>query len=179
MKRQNRSFSHLLMMVLVFLFVAAMSFTGAFAADVIKSNADEHGELGDLQQGMSDEEVIKEIGKPDKKTKPTYWGATGDYHSDWTYAKLGIKLDMVSPTPESDDITVCSITATAPCKFKTPLGVGVGSKDHYVRKMYAKYEKDEHFSNNNTLVIGSIYGGLMFKFKNGVVAEIFIGAGAE
>lgn len=179
MKRQKRSFYHLSMMLIVLLFVAAMSVSAAFAADVIKYNADEHGELGEIQQGMSDEELIKEIGKPDKKTKPEFWGATGDYHSSWVYSKLGLKLDMVSPTPESNDITVCSITATAPCKFKTPLGVGVGSKEHYVRKMYANYEKDAHFSNKTTLVIGSIYGGLMFKFKNGVVSEIFIGAGAE
>jgi hypothetical protein len=179
MKKQTQSIYSMLTIVLAFFFAVSVACTSAFAAETIKYDAQKHGKLGPLHEGMTAQEVEKAIGKPDKTTKPVFWGATGDYHSDWTFSKVGITLDIVSPTEKSADRTVNRITAKAPCKFKTTLAVGVGSKESYVRKVYTAYEKDAHFSNKNNLVIGSVYGGLMFKFDKGIVTEIFIGASAE
>ena len=40
-----------------------------------------------------------------------------------------------------------------------------------------KINADE--SSDEMIVVGSIYGGMVFSFENGKVKQIFIGAGAE
>ena len=69
-------------------------------------------------------------------------------------------------------------TVTAPCAWKTPQGIGVGSSEHEVRKAYSQLlDKEGQFPNQ--LVVGSIYDGVIFHMKNGKVESIFVGAAAE
>ena len=122
-----------------------------------------------------DEKILKNnLGKPEKKGKDEYMGATGTYIQEWDYKSKGIKFDM-----ESDTIGIpkhiFSITIKSPSKLKTKQNIGIESEENVVREKYSKQISKE-FSDKETIVVGSIYGGTIFKIKNGKVTEIFIGA---
>jgi hypothetical protein len=70
------------------------------------------------------------------------------------------------------------ITINPPCKFKTQKGIGIDSDYKNVETAYQKYI-DIKSSNENEIVAGSIYGGIIFRFENQKVKSIFIGAAAE
>jgi hypothetical protein len=66
----------------------------------------------------------------------------------------------------------------SPFDYKTSKGISIGSNYQEVEKAYKDYVNAE-FSNKESIVAGSIYGGVIFSFKNGKVTSIFIGASAE
>ena len=92
------------------------------------------------------------------------------------YKKLGIELDMIGDNDESKKVNM--ITVKKPCDYKTNKNIYIGSKISELKAAYGKYYNKE-FSDKETFVAGSIYGGVIFTLKNNVVESIFIGAGAE
>ncbi len=85
---------------------------------------------------------------------------------------------MVSPK-KGGAKTVASIMISAPNQAKTKRGIHVGSPEQEVERLYAKEKDAEASRPHETFVAGSVYGGLTFQFKNGVVESMFLGAGAE
>src|SRR4051812_47329402 len=75
--------------------------------------------------------------------------------------------------------TVATITATAPCALETARGIRIGSSIAEVTKAYKKVQDKEQSVAGKSFVAGSIYGGVIFSFKDGKVSQIFIGAAAE
>jgi hypothetical protein len=75
--------------------------------------------------------------------------------------------------------TVFSLTASAGCQLATARGIKIGSPEASVRKVYAKERDKEQTPDGATFVAGSVYGGVIFSFKEGKVSQIFIGAAAE
>lgn len=131
--------------------------------------------LGNLKIGMTAMEVINELGECQDKGDKVVWGADALQHQDWNYNEQGISFDM---TKEEGHQIVNSIHVTSPFMEKTDKGIGVGSTKYDVLKAYEEHIDLEE-SNDNRIVVGSIYGGIFFRIENGEVSSIFIGAGAE
>ena len=74
---------------------------------------------------------------------------------------------------------IFSIKSTFPSKLKTKRGIGIGDTYEQVRKIYQQYEDRENSIPSKTFVAGSIYGGLIFTFKNNRVTQIYLGSVAE
>ena len=132
--------------------------------------------LGDIKLGLSWFGVLKKIGEPVSKSTATVWGADGLKHRDWTYNSLGLVLNIMTDNDEVE--RVFSITATSPCTFKTKTGAGIGSTYPEVENLYKK-DIDKEQTDKTQIVVGSVYGGIIFSFKNDKVERIFIGAAAE
>lgn len=132
--------------------------------------------LNELKLGLTKVQVETILGFPDEVSLNEIWGADGEYHQTYMYKELGIELDMIGYHDESKKVNM--ITIHKPCNFKTSKNIHIGSKLSDLRKAYGQYYNKD-FSDNETFVAGSIYGGVIFTLKNNVVESIFIGAGAE
>jgi hypothetical protein len=129
-----------------------------------------------LKDGLSSIEVIERLGNPEEKSDATEWGADGQIHQTWFYKSAGIELDMIQNKANSQVINM--ITITSPCKYRTKKGIGIGSKKDEVLTAY-KNEINMDDCNEDSIVAGSIYGGIIFTIENQSVKSIFIGAAAE
>lgn len=135
--------------------------------------------FGPLRLGQNDQAILKALEKPDDKSTPTEWGADGLMHEDWTWTSKGLVLNMSSEKENSAaTLTVFSITATAPCTFKTAAGIGIGST---YEELLAAYPRDinKEESTREQVTVGSIYGGIIFTLRDHKVIRIFLGAAAE
>lgn len=133
--------------------------------------------IGSLNISESANNAVKAIPGNWKRGSEKFWAADAAYHQDWTLADKGITLDMVSEKKEGAK-EIASITITAPSDLSTKQGIHIGSSIKEVEKAY-KSHWDKENSNSDCFVAGSIYGGLVFHFKDGKVSEIFLGASAE
>jgi hypothetical protein len=79
---------------------------------------------------------------------------------------------------KSSPTTLRSISATAPSGLRTSRGIGIGSTAEEVRAAYGK-ELNPEESQDERLVVGSIFGGIIFDLKGNRVTGIFYGAAAE
>lgn len=131
--------------------------------------------LGDFGIGMTDENVITELDECHNKGNLEVWGADGLKHQQWDYKDDGISLGMVG---EEGNQVVDSIYATSPFRGRTKKGIRIGSTRDEVLKAYKEYINTED-TDDNTIVVGFIYRGIIFEIDEGVVASIFIGAAAE
>ncbi len=134
--------------------------------------------FGDIKLGQLHTETLKTLGEPGKKTKAVEWGADGLMHEDWTWKDKGLELNMSSDKGNvSGTLAIFSITAKAPCAFKTKAGVGIGSTYAEVQEAYKRDINPEE-SSKDQITVGSVYGGIIFTFKNEKVESIFLGAAA-
>jgi len=135
--------------------------------------------FGDIKIGQPHVKTIEAIGQPNKKSKLEEWAADGQMHTDWSYTSKGLVLNM-SFAKGSTDTTgyIFSITADAPSTFKTRAGMGIGSTYAEVQEAY-KRDIDAASTTKDQITVGSIYGGIIFSFKDGKVSHIFLGAAAE
>lgn len=143
--------------------------------DVLKDES-----FGGLKLGIADVEVVELLGEPAKKDRPELWGADGAYHGTWHYPDLGLKLDLAGDKRKGPT-RLTSITAAAPCSFRTSRGVGVGDAKSAVEAAYGKDREPGSDPDDAVFIAGSVYWGVFFTFdeKTKNVSEIFFGAGAE
>lgn len=135
--------------------------------------------FGDIKIGQHYPETIKALGQPDSKSKATEWGADGLLHEDWTWKSKGLVLNMSSDKNNVEgSLAIFSITANAPCTFKTNAGTGIGSSYAEVQEAY-KRDINPDETTKEQITVGSMYGGIIFSFKNDKVLAIFLGAAAE
>jgi hypothetical protein len=135
--------------------------------------------FGDLRIGQHYTELISKMGEPAIRSKAVQWEADGLMHEDWDYQAKGIMINLASE-PNNKEISrkIFSITAKAPCVFKTTRNIGIGSSYPEVQQAY-KGLIDESTSDATLITVGSVYGGILFSFKNDKVETIFFGAAAE
>ncbi len=136
--------------------------------------------FGPIKIGQSYNETFRVLGSPDKRTVPVEWGADGLMHEEWGYSTKGIKINMVAEKGKPNTKTIFSITATPPCNFLTAAEVGIGSSYATVEKFYER-DIDKETKSKEQIVVGSVYGGIIFSFDapGGKVNKIFLGAAAE
>jgi len=143
--------------------------------DTVK--APDTNRIGNLYLGMKGKEVITILGEPSSKSKAEGWGADGLVHQDWNFSGKGIALNL-SQEDKNKEMEVFSIMVTAPYKEQTDQKIGIGSLYNDVMKAYEKHI-DKTASDATMIIVGSVYGGMIFNFKSNKVEKIFIGAAAE
>ena len=135
-----------------------------------------HESLGPLKLGLNIKDLLQILGHPSKESLPDVYQADGRKHKILSYNKDGVELNLVQG--EDSIFSICNITIVYPCKFKTQNGIEIGSDYDNVMKAYQNYiDRKKVF--DDEIVAGSIYGGIVFKFKNRKIISVFIGAAAE
>lgn len=164
--------SKILFIITIFIFITG--FTDTF--DIRKER------VGNLFYGMTDVEIKKILGKPKSLSKAEFVHATGEWEQFWEYTPLGIKLGLCA-TNQNSPAQLCKIFITAPSKLATSRGIHIGSTAADIQKAYQKEinieDSTEQGAKEKLIVVGSVYGGLLFTMKNNKVSQIFIGAAAE
>ncbi|MDP4623501.1 MAG: hypothetical protein NWT08_00040 [Akkermansiaceae bacterium] len=116
------------------------------------------------------------------KGEDVMWEAIGEAVQSWNFKANGLSVDMASANIGGKK-SVNSITIEAPSKLKTERGIGIGSTKGDVEKAYGRYPTDELdakvIAENGDLLIGSLFGGMIFGLDDGKVTSIFLGASAE
>ncbi len=136
----------------------------------------ESEDLNGLKIGMLEGKIIELIGNPDETSNATKWESDGLNHQTWTYKTKGIELDVRWEKGKAKEIF--TMTITKPCSYKTAREIGIGSTKEQVRDAY-KIEVDPRENNENSIIAGSVFDGMVFQFEKNTVKSIFIGAGAE
>ncbi|MGQ0738793.1 MAG: hypothetical protein ACT4OJ_07010 [Bacteroidota bacterium] len=135
--------------------------------------------FGDIKLGQPYLEMKKVLGDPDTKSPAIEWAADGLLHEDWIWKAKGLVLNMSSDKNNvSGTMVIFTITATAPCTFKTKAGMGIGSTYAEVQDAYKK-DIDPEATDKTQITVGSVYGGIIFNFKNDKAERVFLGAEAE
>lgn len=140
-------------------------------------------QLGPLRLGLSADEVLQALGKPVEKSDRGVWAADGAEHQSWRYVAQGIVLGMIAEGADNEQY-VDAITISIPCRFETTKHIGIGSSRGEVLEAYrneiAQSSGDSAVgSSDETVIAGSVYGGVVFTIEHDRVSGIFIGAGAE
>ena len=134
--------------------------------------------LGGLRLGLPEKDVLKLLGSPATRGELVFQEADGNYVQDWHFPDKGIDLWMSAREKKSVCKKIAAITASAPCTFATKKGIKIGDAESAAREAYAEHV-DRETSDPGTLVVGSVYGGIIFNFAEGKVSRIFFGAAAE
>ena len=135
-------------------------------------------QLGSLKLGLGEKDVLKLLGKPKKKGSLLLQEADGTWVQEWEYPTEGLSL-LMSAGKKAGAKAISSIKASAPCTLATKAGIKIGSAAAAVAKAYAHHLDKENPPTAGHLVVGTIYGGIIFDFDKGKVISIFIGAAAE
>ena len=132
--------------------------------------------LGRLRLGLPEMDVLKLLGSPATRGELVFQEADGNYVQA---PDKGIELLMSAGEKKSGVKTIANITASAPCTFATRKGIKIGDAESAARKAYAEHVDRETGADPGILVVGSIYGGIIFNFTEGKVSRIFFGGAAE
>lgn len=132
---------------------------------------------GWLKLGLNQSEVLHKLGPPDEKSTEDFWGAIGTYVEKWNYNSKGITLQMDSEN-KGGNKKVLMITVSKSNKMKTVKMVGINSNRDLIIEKYGAAINDG-YSSKKEIVVGSIYGGIIFELEDDKVKTIFIGAKAE
>lgn len=129
-----------------------------------------------LKIGLSESIVREKLGTPDSLGKALIWEAIGlEVHSIYYFEK-GIKLEI-----EDDGLgntKIISILLTSPCTSTITHSIGIGSSKQDLVHAYGD-RIDRENSTKNSILIGSVYDGVLFTLESERVTEIFIGSIAE
>lgn len=133
--------------------------------------------IGGLKLGMDSEEAVSMLSEPDSKTKPVEEAASGYIKSEWIWKSKGVQLTMDSSDGKNK---VVAIVVRHPFKGKTSCGISIGSTMEEVKNIYGKY-LDEDFSQGDSIITGTVYGGILFSkgASSYEIGSIAIGAFAE
>ena len=134
--------------------------------------------IGPLVPGMQEGEVLRLLGAPGSKSASVEEAATGNIVQNWVYKRKGIDIKMAK-SEKNGKYSIESLSVKRPCSFTTARGIRIGSTLEEVKKAYPPDTWDREFCSDERIVAGSIYGGLIFHIKNGMVVSLFLGAAAE
>jgi hypothetical protein len=135
--------------------------------------------VGWLSEGLAAKKALEKLGPPTKKEARFEEGASGDFLEIWSWPAKGVSLDVTAPNMTDPVDKVRGFTVSAPFKGETARGISLGSTEAEVRAAYADCLDPRVDQKGQSVVAGSIYGGMFFSIKDGQVSSIFVGAGAE
>ena len=156
-----------------------------------------------LNNSLLDVDVTELLGEPEKKSDPVIWvldvaaleyqrwfynsrssldpvswGGDKVEYQTWYYYSKGIEVGFIS-YDENQQIAY-SIDFISPCNLKTIRGIGIGSTKSEVLKAYEhEINPDVNISGSESIVVGTVYKGLIFIIEHDVVSSIFIGVVPE
>ena len=146
------------------------------AAGAPYSAADEA--IGSIALAMAQDRALEIAGSlPADAGKPELMEATGEWVFAAKYPDQGLTI-MFGSTQEAGPFTVSGVAVEAPNTWPTPRGISIGSAKADVERMYAGSINTEE-PMENTVVVNSVYGGVLFGITDDKVSSIFVGAAAE
>jgi hypothetical protein len=134
--------------------------------------------LGKIHYGMS---VAGATGLPGcvfTKGKLIASEADGAWHQGWKGRSCGVNLGF-SAADKKSALKLTDIEILAPSQIKTTRGIGIGSTEAQVRTQYSHEINAGESIPQQTVVLGSVYGGVVFGLEGGKVQRILVGAAAE
>lgn len=134
--------------------------------------------LGKIHYGMSVADAAGLPGCVFTKGKLIASEADGALHQAWQGRSCGVNLGF-STLDKKAALKLTDIEILAPSQIKTARGIGIGSTEAQVRAQYPHEINPEESMAQQTIVLGSIYGGVVFGLEKGKVKRIFVGAAAE
>ncbi len=135
--------------------------------------------FGDIKLGQPFSQANVILGDPDSKGNAVEWATDGLMHQDMTWKAKGLVLNIAYEKTDPAKISVIyTITATAPCTYKTRAGMGIGNTYAEVEAAYKK-DIDPEATDKTQITVGSVYGGIIFSFTNDKASKVFLGAEAE
>lgn len=132
--------------------------------------------VGELLIGTKVSKVFSILGEPSSKSKEEEWGADGLMHQDLFFKDKGVQMNLSRDSIGAEQV-ISSITIFPPSTLKTKRGIGIGSTHEEVLKAYEG--QIDPTTNKTSIIIGSIYGGIVMDVDNNKVSRIFVGAAAE
>lgn len=106
------------------------------------------------------------------------WGADGYYHQSRYLRAKDLEVGVYAADSLLSEPLVHSVTIGEGSDLETSRNVGIGSSAAAIRDAYGALINPEE-SNDSVLVVGSIYGGLIFNLRDGKAVQLFLGAAAE
>ncbi|HRH78829.1 MAG TPA: hypothetical protein PK129_15905 [Cellvibrionaceae bacterium] len=134
--------------------------------------------IGKLHRGMQAAEAVGLPGCVFTKGALINSEADGAWHQTWSAPRCGLTLGF-GAEDKKKPLTLFDMKIEAPSNFKTQKGIGIGSSEAEVRSQYVREINKEESINQQRLVLGSVYGGVIFELDKGRVKSIFVGAAAE
>ncbi len=135
--------------------------------------------FGGLSLGLSEAAVVKLLGKPATRSKVAEEAASGLRVSTWTWPAAGVTLVM--DTTDKRSAKINRIQLSGPSSLRNAKGIGIGSKRAEVVAVFRPRISTDaaDATSPDTIVVGSVYGGVIFDMKGDEVAGIVVGATAE
>ena len=134
-------------------------------------------EVGAIYVGMPEEGVVKEMGEAKEKTPLKKSQVDGMEHQEWKYPSKGLVVGMVK---DGEEMVVDQITLSGKSPLKTARKVGIGSTREEVKTAYLDdIDPESDPLDDEHIVIGSAYEGILFTMEDQVVTKVFVGASAE
>lgn len=133
--------------------------------------------IGELRIGLPAADLVRLHGEPTRRDRIEASEVDGDFYQTWEYPALGLSVGMSADTREGAQ-SVAFVTVRAPSTLATAKSIRIGSPRADVVAAYDAV-RDREMEEGDSIIAGSIYGGVMFDFADGEVSEIFLGAAAE
>jgi hypothetical protein len=152
--------------------------TETYSAESCRADRIGNESVGGLALGMSMDDVIALLGKPDSVSEPIEEAATGDIVATHVWAAKGVRIDGAH-TAADPKVSVHRIYVSAPFGGKTMRKIGIGATEAEARSAYADAIDIDNSRPGEALIVGSLFGGVIFDFEAGRVKSVFIGAAAE
>lgn len=169
-----------LMLALSGLSAALAETAGSAAGPAAEGFSLETETFGPLRVGMTEKELREIPGEWVAMGEPMLWGADGMEHWDLFCAQYGVQVGLARDPGTGSEAAVYSIFATAPCEWKTSRGIGIGDMADILKALYQDaIDLEEVPESEETVLIGSLYGGILAGVQEGLITSLFLGAMAE
>ena len=126
--------------------------------------------IGPLKPGIDENVVISVLGQPTSKSKAVVEAATGDTVSNWKWAQASISMSR----DDKKRWVALSVSITGPETLETRQHIHIGSTRRELEKAYIRAPEDE--GKQDSYLVGSVYGGLLFGLDHDRVSRISLGA---
>lgn len=134
--------------------------------------------IGKLHLGMPASEVVGLPGCVFTKGELVTSEVDTALHQTWSAPRCGLTLGF-STEDKKSPLKLFDMRIEAPSTLKTAKGIGLGSTEAQVRAQYLRDINKEESISQQSIVLGSIYGGVIFELEKNKVKSIFVGAAAE
>jgi hypothetical protein len=133
--------------------------------------------FGALKVGMNVADLQAAVPGIKAKGKCESSEATGDATRVMLDKKAGVEAGVTCEGAKNLEVQWLKITA--PSELESERGIAIGDSADEVKKLYGDVLSEEAEPTEESIIAGSIYGGLGFTFADAKVTEMFLGAMAE
>lgn len=134
--------------------------------------------IGPYEVGLSKEAVLRLAPGLRQNGPVIEEGATGEWVELWSDPVEGLSVGFSAET-EDGPRRLRSVDVEAPSRLVTRRGIALGATYASVLAEYGDVVDRDFSPTPTTIIAGSLYGGMIFRFERGVLSSIFLGAGAE